>query len=391
MRRFLVLGAGLQGSACALDLLATTDAAVTLADRAPEHTAEFLAPYRNNRLSLVSIDARDGRSLRELIRGHDAVLSALPYYVNVDAARAAIDGTAHFSDLGGNIDVVGREQALNRAAETAGVSVIPDCGVAPGLANILAAEGIGRLDAVESVKMYVGGLPQRPQPPLNYTIVYSLEGVLDYYTTPSTIRRGGQLIDVDALSEVEEIDFPAVAARLEAFHTSGGASTMPWIYQDIPTVQYKTLRYPGHAALMRAIRDLGLFAIEPVDVRGQRVVPRDLFIAVADPRLRRHAPDLVAVRVEVVGTKAGQPAAVVFQLVDYYDAANDVSAMMRTTGYSLSIVAQMQTSGRIAAGVRVAYQAVPFDAYVAELRNRGIVIQDSGVGAVTDFPTPPPR
>jgi lysine 6-dehydrogenase len=391
MHRFLVLGAGLQGSACALDLLARTDSTVTLADRAPEHTAAFLDPYRNNRLSLVSMDARDDKSLRELIRGHDAVLSALPYYLNVDAARAAIDGAVHFSDLGGNIDVVRREEALSQAAEQAGVSVIPDCGVAPGLANILAAEGIRRLDAVESVKLYVGGLPQQPQPPLNYTIVYSLEGVLDYYTTPSTIRRGGHLIDVEALSEVEEIDFPSAGGRLEAFHTAGGASTMPWIFQDIKTIQYKTLRYPGHAALMRAIRDLGLFAVEPVDVRGQRVVPRDLFIAVVDPRLRRHAPDLVAVQVEVIGTRAGKPAAAVFQLVDYYDAANDVSAMMRTTGYSLSIVAQMQASGRIPAGVRVAYQAVPFDAYVAELRERGILIQESGDRGVTDFPTPPPR
>jgi lysine 6-dehydrogenase len=383
VRRYLVLGAGLQGSACALDLLSTTDATVTLADRIPEHAAAFLGAYRNARLTLASVDARDERQLHDLARGHDVVLSALPYYLNVQVARAAIDAGAHCSDLGGNVEIVRREESLDGIARKRGVSVVPDCGVAPGLANILAAEGIRRLDAVDSVRLYVGGLPLEPKPPLNYAIVYSLEGVLDYYTTPATIRRDGRLVDVDALSEVENISGLLPRGPLEAFHTAGGASTMPWQYTEIPTIEYKTLRYPGHAAVMRAIRDLGLLSPQAIDVRGVRVSPREVFVAVVDPRLRLDEPDLVAVRVEVRGAKNGGRAAVEFRLIDYYDAERRVSAMMRTTGYSLSIVGQMQAAGDIVPGVRVAYQAVPFRDYVGQLSRRGIDVQELDPAAVT--------
>ncbi|MBI4503740.1 MAG: saccharopine dehydrogenase NADP-binding domain-containing protein [Gemmatimonadetes bacterium] len=375
--RMLVLGSGLQGSACALDLLTTTDAKVTLADRAPEHVAPFLQPYRGKRLAVMAIDARDERSVREVLRGHAGVLCAFPYYLNVPMARLAIEAGAHFCDLGGNTEIVRQQEALGPAAEAKGVSVVPDCGVAPGMVNILAVEGIRRLEATDSVKLYVGGLPQHPQPPLNYSIVYSLEGVLDYYTTPSRIVRGGKVVEVDALSELELVEFPPPLGGLEAFHTAGGVSTMPWEIRGVQSMEYKTLRYPGHAAIMRAIRDLGLLSLEPVEVKGKQVVPRDAFIAVVDPKLRRSDPDLIALRVEVRGRAGGKPAAVMFQVLDYYDARHHVSAMMRTTGYSLSITGQMQAAGKVEPGVRVAYQAVPYQPYVDELKKRGIDIQET--------------
>ena len=165
-----------------------------------------------------------------------------------------------------------------------GISVIPDCGLAPGMVNILAAEGIRRMDRAEKVKIYVGGLPQPPEPPLNYQIVYSLEGALDYYTTPSWVLRGGKPVQVDALSEVEPVEFPAPVGTLEAFHTGGGISTMPFAYEGkIEVMEYKTLRYPGHVAIMRPIRELGLLGNEPIEVKGKQVVPRDLFIAAVQP------------------------------------------------------------------------------------------------------------
>jgi lysine 6-dehydrogenase len=235
-----------------------------------------------------------------------------------------------------------------------------------------------RMDRVESVKLYVGGLPQHPHPPLNYSIVYSLEGVLDYYTTPSWVLREGKPVQVEALSEIEEVAFPAPLGTLEAFHTAGGVSTMPWtVGSGVRTMEYKTLRYPGHAAIMKGIRQLGLIGTEPVDVKGTKVVPRDLFISVVDPLLRRSEPDLIALRVVVTGTKGGKPSRVSFQVLDYYDADLKVSAMMRTTAYSLSITGQMQVAGTIKPGVCVSYQATPFAAYVEELGKRGVVIQET--------------
>jgi lysine 6-dehydrogenase len=359
-----------------LDLLTTTDAKVTLADRSPERLAPFLTKFRGRRLAVLSVDARDEKNLRDVLKGQDVVLSALPYYFNVQMAKLAIEAGAHFADLGGNTDIVRAQEALDHAARARGVSVVPDCGVAPGMVNILAVEAMARLDSVESVRLFVGGLPQKPRPPLNYSLVYSLEGVLDYYTTPSWIVRRGKLVEVEALSEVETVAFPAPLGALEAFHTAGGISTMPWVFLGkVQSMEYKTLRYPGHAAIMHAIRELGLLDVEPLDVKGAKVIPRDLFIAAVDPKLRRSEPDLIVLRVVVEGKKSGRRSGVTFQLLDHYDPSLRVSSMMRTTGYSLSITGQLQATGRILPGVRVSYQATPFRAYVEELGKRGIEIR----------------
>jgi len=244
------------------------------------------------------------------------------------------------------------------------------------MVNIIAAEGIRRVGDAESVKIYVGGLPQKPEPPLNYQIVYSLEGALDYYTTPSWVLREGRPERVDALSELEDVPFPSPVGTLEAFHTGGGISTMPWVYSGkVRTMEYKTLRYPGHAAIMRPIREMGLLSLDPVKVRGTDVVPRDAFIAAVSPQLSKpNGRDLVALRVEVTG-KDGRRVA--WQLLDYYDEATGISAMMRTTGFSLAITGVMQVDGRISsAGVYTPDEAVPFQAYVDELRQRGVRIEE---------------
>ncbi|MBV6521796.1 MAG: Lysine 6-dehydrogenase [Gemmatimonadaceae bacterium] len=377
--RMLVLGAGLQGSACAYDLLQQSDVAeVAIADLDVGSLPAFLTPYVGQRLKPVVLDVRKSDAVREAMRGCTAVMSAIPYYFNLDLARLAVEAGVHFSDLGGNTEIVFQQKVLDADAIARNVSVVPDCGVAPGMVNILAQHGIDRLDAVDAVKIYVGGLPQHPEPPLNYQIVYSLEGVLDYYTTLSWVVRDGKRQRVKALSELESVDFPAPLGRLEAFHTAGGLSTMAFRYEGrIRTMEYKTLRYPGHAAIMEAIRDLGLLGQEPVDVKGVKVVPRDVAVAVMTPRLtRKQSPDLVALRVTVAGTRAGSPATVGWQLVDRCDETRGITAMMRTTGFSLSITGLMQGRGQILhRGVRTPDEAMPGAAYIAELAARGVMLQ----------------
>lgn len=377
--RMLVLGGGLQGSACAWDLLRTTDADVTLADARPDTLPVFLDQDRGTRLHVVGLDARDAGAARALMEGHAAAMSALPYYLNGVLARVAVDVGVHFADLGGNTDIVREQQQLDGRARERGVSIMPDCGLAPGMVNILAAEAVRRLDTVESVRCYVGGLPQDPQPPLKYTLVYSLEGVLDYYTTPAWILRDGHPVSVAALSEIEMIDFPEPAGRLEAFHTAGGISMMPWDFEGrIPVMEYKTLRYPGHAEIIKAIRELGLLDLAEVEVNGVTIRPRDLFVALADRKLRQpKARDLVALRVVATGTRGGKTSTVSFSLLDRFDEEHGISAMMRTTGYSLSITGQLQLAGHITrTGVTTAYEGMPFDRYVAGLAERGVVIQE---------------
>ena len=378
--KMLVLGAGLQGSACAFDLLRSPGVErVVIADIQVTEFPPFLEKLRSDtRLQPVTLDARDEKAVLALMRDADACMNALPYYFNFDMARLAAEAGCHYADLGGNTEIVFQQLELDAKAKEHGVSIVPDCGLAPGMVNILAAAGIAALDEADALRIRVGGLPQKPEPPLNYQIVYSIEGVLDYYTTESSVLRDGKPVGVEALSEVEPVEFPAPIGTLEAFHTAGGLSTMAHTNEGgLRNMEYKTLRYPGHADAMRTIRELGLLGLDPIDVKGQRIVPRDAFIAATEPVLKKPgSPDLVALRVEVDGVKDGAPTRVRYDLVDYMDEENRVSAMERTTGYSLSITGQMQVDGRISRkGAFTPDQGVPADHYVQELAKRGVRIE----------------
>jgi len=354
----LVLGAGLQGSACAFDLLQNCEVSeVRLADIHMEHLPDFLAPYSGKRLIPTPLDVRDREAVGALMRQSDAVMSAIPYYFNLDLARQAVDAGVQFCDLGGNTDIVFEQKKLDAEATAKGITVIPDCGLAPGMVNILAECGIKQLDAVDEVKIFVGGLPQNPEPPV----------------------RNGVRTQVKALSGREPIIFDAPVGELEAFHTAGGLSTMAFRYEgQIPSMEYKTLRYPGHAVIMEAIRDLGFLDRDPIDVKGGHVSPRDVAIATMGPRLTKPgSKDLVALRVTVRGAKGGKAAQIGWELVDFYDEQHGISAMMRTTGYSLSITGQMQARGDITLkGVHTPDECVPAEKYIAELGKRGVIIRE---------------
>jgi lysine 6-dehydrogenase len=381
--RMLVLGAGLQGSACAYDLMQNPEVSqVRLADLHFDHLPSFLAPLSGRRLLPTPLDVRDRDAVLAVMRESDAVMSAIPYYFNLQLAECAVEAGVHFCDLGGNTEIVFQQKALADRAIVKGITVVPDCGVAPGMVNILAEYGIRQLDTVDSVRIYVGGLPQHPEPPLNYQIVYSLEGVLDYYTTLSWVVRDGKRKQVTALSEREPVRFPAPVGELEAFHTAGGLSTMAWRYEgQIPTMEYKTLRYPGHAQIMEAIRDLGLLDTEPVEVKGagQKVIPREVFASVVAPKLTKpKGKDILALRVTVQGTKKGKPATRQFDLIDRYDEKHGISAMMRCTGYSLSITGQMQARGEVTPpGVWTPDECIDAPKYIAELRKRGMDVKET--------------
>jgi lysine 6-dehydrogenase len=376
--KILVLGGGAQGSACALDLARTPGVdGVVLADVDVSRPRAFLHPYLGSRVELRAVDAEDTAGVLALMSQADGVACALPYYFNAEMSRLAIEAGVHICDLGGHTEIVDEQMKLADAAIAAGVSVVPDCGLAPGMVNVLAQGGIDAMHETRSVRMLVGGLPQDPVPPLNYQVVYSMEGVLDYYTTPVLVLEGGEVVEKDALSEVETVDFPAPVGTLEAFLTAGGISRMPYRYRgEIETMTYKTLRFSGHAYLMRSMRDLGLFDTEPIDVDGQPVSPRDVFIAAATPHLvRPQGRDFVAMRVVVEGTRAGSPRTVTYEMLDLYDAELGVTAMMRTTGYSLAAIVRLQVAGEIRPGVHAPWESVPAEMYVRMLGERGVRIE----------------
>ncbi len=381
--KFLVLGGGAQGSAAAFDLLRQEHVTeVVLGDLNLDVIPDFLKPFVGWKLSLKRVDAYDEGSVNAALTGVDGVVCALPYFFNLNMTRLALEAGAHFCDLGGNTEIVGQQRDLHDLAVSKGVSVVPDCGLAPGMVNILAQAGIDHLDETDSVKIRVGGLPQHPKPPLNYQIVYSMEGVLDYYTTEALMLEDGEIKNVDALSGLEPVSFPEPVGELEAFFTAGGISTMPFRYRgQIRHMEYKTLRYPGHAEIMKAIRELGLLSMDSVEVGGQRVVPRRAFIATVSPKLRNpDGDDLVALRVEIAGKWHGEDKTIRYDLIDYYDKEYGITAMMRTTGYSLALTGLMQVDGRIGEpGVHTPDECVPAEAYISELAQRNIRIERTDI------------
>ncbi len=372
----LVLGGGLQGSACTFDLLGQDDVeSVVIADLQPERP-RTIAPGEG-RLRLLELDFAAEEEVRRAMEGCDVALSAAPYQFNGDLARLAIETGCDYCDLGGHTEIVFQQLAMGERARRADCTVIPDMGLAPGLSNVLAAEGVRWLDRAEEVRMYVGGLPAHPEPPLNYQIVFSLEGAIDYLTTPSWILEDGHLKQEPPLTGIERLEFDDLGT-LEAFHTAGGASTLPWRFENrVGYLAYKTLRYPGHAELMRAIRDLGLLSDEPVQVGSQEVVPRDLFIAAATPRLMRPGePDLVVLRVRVSGERGGEPRTLTWNLIDREDPKTGITAMMRCTGFTLSIVGLLMGRDVIAeTGVLAPDEGIPCEPLVEELGRRGVRIR----------------
>lgn len=381
--RYVVLGGGRQGLACAYDLLRHGEGEVVLADLAKFSLPPFLRGA-GERLRVQPLDVRDASRLAETIAGADAVFNATPYHFNLGVTRAAVAAGTHVCDLGGNTEIVLRQLELDGEARARRCSILPDCGLAPGLVNILAAGAIRELDRATRVRILTGGLPQEPHPPLNYQLVYSLDGVLDYYTSAAIALEDGEVVEREALSELERVEFPGLG-ELEAFVTAGGISTMPYSYRGkVSSMTYKTLRYPGHAEKMRTLRDLGLLSLDEVSVDGAKVRPREVTKAVLTPLLGR-GKDLVAVRVEAEGERGNTRWLIRYDLLDRYDEDTGISAMERTTGFGLAICGLFQAAGKVPPGAHTPDEAIAAEDYVAALERRGVRVNrtevEVGVGA----------
>jgi lysine 6-dehydrogenase len=389
MYSYLVLGAGKQGLAAAYDAALFGSASrLVLADgrafaaRAALHRLKALLGPAGRKISLsaAGVDGRRKNDLKRLLKGHHAVLSALPYYLNVNVVEAAIAARANYCDLGGYFEATRLVLDRNARAKKAGVTLVPDCGVSPGMNNSLAACGIDQLDEPREVHMYCGGLPQTPRPPLNYKIVFNLEGLLGNYFGKAYVLRDGEVALMPSFSEREELEFPAPLGKLEAVTTGGATSTCPWTYRGrLKSYDYKTLRYPGHYEKIQFLKDLGLLETSPVDVNGVQVVPRQLFVAAAGPRLNfPDDRDFLVLRVIVGGRTGGRPARIVYDVLDAFDPKTGFTAMQRTTGFSAAVVLEMLAQGKVAEkGAVPVEKAVPGRAFLEEIRKRGIDVKET--------------
>jgi lysine 6-dehydrogenase len=308
--------------------------------------------------------------------------------LNLGLAKAAIEARCHFADLGGNNTVVRQELALAGKAEKRGVAIAPDCGLSPGMASILGGELVNRLGGrADALKLYVGGLPEKPMPPFHYQLVFSVEGLINEYVEPASILRKGKMVTVEPLTEPEEFHM-AGFAQLVAFHTSGGTSTLPETFEGrVGECFEKTLRYPGHFDLLCELKALGLFSSDKMKIGKAEIAPRAVMSKVFEGKFAGKGPDVCIMRLEahesvrtpgvrgLLGTRL-QGRVASFTLVDHYDPKTDMSAMMRTTAFPASIVLQMLASGAIAKrGAVLQERDVPADLFLDEMEKRGIKIQ----------------
>jgi lysine 6-dehydrogenase len=368
----------MMGSAAAYDMARSPDVArITLADADAKRAGD--AATRLNRLSRgkkihpLRADAGNAKTMAHRMRDHDAVLSCVPYFFNLELAKAAIQAGCHFADLGGNNTVVAQELALEKKAVKQGVALAPDCGLSPGMASILAGELMRRVGGkADALHIYVGGLPVKPKPPFHYQLAFSAEGLINEYVEPCRILRKRKIQEIEPLSELEAFMMPGFPP-LEAFHTSGGTSTLVETFQGkVGECFEKTLRYAGHYAMMRGLYDLGLFSSTPIQLGKQEVAPRRLLTRLFTEKFAGHAPDLVILRVEA---RVKQRVAS-FTVVDRYDPATKMTAMMRTTAWPASVIVQMLAAGRIPkrGGVRQEID-VPFDRFSKAMAERGVAIR----------------
>jgi len=380
---YAVLGSGRQGTAAAYDMARWGDArCVILADLDLE-VARRAAEWVNALLDAsiaepIQVDVTDLEAVERLLTGVDAFLSAVPYVYNLEITRAAIQARAHMCDLGGNTEIVRQQHGFDAEARAAGISVIPDCGVVPGMGASLVVYATELLDEATDIYMWDGGIPQKPRPPFNYLLTFHIAGLTNEYAEPAIFIRDGEVVEVEPITELERVEFPEPIGTLEAFVTSGGTSTMPWTWHGrLRTLQNKTLRYPGHFAQMRAFCDLGLWELTPIQVGGVEVVPREVFQALFEPKVTFPGDkDIVIVRVKAVGKKDDRDAEVVVELVDRFDEETGFTAMERTTGWSAAIVAQMMARGQTPRGAGGVETFVPGRPFVEELRRRGVNVTE---------------
>src|SRR5688500_17471305 len=316
------------------------------------------------------------------MRSNDSCICGVTYFHNLRLARAAIDARANFCDLGGNNAVVDAEHALDSEARAAGVRITPDCGLAPGMVSVLVAHGAERFETLEEVHIRVGGLPQHPRPPLDYQLVFSVEGLINEYVERARVIRDGRLVEVESMTEIESLEFPEPFGRMEAFQTSGGTSTLPETFAGrLRELDYKTIRYPGHCERFKLLLDLGLAGSDEVEVDGARLSPRRLLGAMLTRHLPADEPDLVFVRVEFKGRMTVDEAAVRtlrYDIIDRQDERTGLSAMMRTTAFPASIIAQMMARGETSGtGAVPQERSVPPRRFVEELVARNIIINES--------------
>lgn len=332
--RATILGAGKMCGPAADYLVRNPEVQkVQILDKSIDAVIDVAKKLNSSKISFGSVDVTDLSAVVRAIRGSDAVLSLVPYRFNSMLAKAALNAGCNFLDLGGNNEIVDQQLSLHEEVKRRNLLMVNNCGLAPGLAPMIAKQLYGEFDHVDSVQLRVGGLPQDPQGRLKYALMFSVEGLVNEYSEPCTAIRNGKLVQLAPMEELEELEFP-YSMKLEAFNTSGGVSRLPQTLQGkVCNLDYKTIRYPGHAQeYKRLLQEAG---------------SRKKLEAMLLDMLPQGKEDVMLMRVTATGSKGADTFTISYELVDHYDPKTGFTAMMKTTAYPAAILMHLIGTGRI--------------------------------------------
>lgn len=375
-----VVGAGAIGAAIVRELCRHDDVdQVQVCDTRSRALQDLHSSIEHNgMLRSFQVDARDLGVLSQILRESDCVVSSAPSELNPDMAELCLDLGVNFCDLGGNEDLVRQELALDERAQEKAVWIVPNCGLAPGLVNVLAMRGIEAFDEATTASIRVGDVPLHPEPPFNFRISWSAERIIDDYTRPAQHIVDGELVEVDALTNDETIHFDGPFDNMEAFCTQGGLSTLTdTLSEHLTSFDHKTIRWPGHVHQMRFLIGLGFGQDRKIGVRTH-LTYRDLLVRRMRDRLSGDYEDAVLMRVMVQGIKDGDPKTLIYEMIERYDEEHNLTAMMRCTSLPIVVVAKMIAGRTISGGgADVPEAIVPKDKYCEALKTYGMEIKES--------------
>jgi len=376
--KVLVVGCGNIGSVAAKDLAESMRSIkVVVADKNEAKAKDVAEKIRKDNVSWIQLDVTNHNKLVDALENFDLAMGFLPGKLGYHLLKACIDARKDLVDVSYMPE---KPPELNDEAVKANVTIIPDCGLAPGISNILVGHAVAKIDKVQAVHVMVGGLPEKPVPPLGYVITWSPENLVDEYVRKVTIVKEERKVEVEALSGLEEVNFPNFG-KLEAFYTDG-LRTLLHTITDVYDMWEKTLRYLGHAEKIKLLKALGFFEEEKIAVEGVGVSPRKLTVKLFERKLwRPEVKDVVVLKVEVSGVKNGRETRYVYHLLERYDEKRGVTAMARTTAYPASIMAQFMLKKTITEkGVippeKIGMNNELFHLFLGKLDKRGIRITE---------------
>lgn len=386
--RILVLGIGKQGSVLVKDLVKSDEVTEIVAgDADVKRLKQYVNELASEKVKARHVDVTDNVKLLKLMKtGFNVVASALPWKFNIDVAKAAIEAGIDYVDLGAYPNIF----KLNEAAKVAQVTAIPSCGLDPGIDSILEAYGANKLDKVEKIHMWCGGIPQKNTPaysnPLRYKISWMWEGVIAMSCGTTKILRDRKIVEVNKLANPEIIRFPEPVGECEAFYTGAPLLLIEQLgLKDVREAWSKTVRWPGHCDIWKKLIALGFTRTDlHLKIRECEITPREFFVELGKKILQyeKGEGDLVVMKVDVIGEKNKEKTIYSYELIDFYDQENSITAMSRTTAYPCSIVVQMiargdiKEKGVIHAG-KIGWNKQLAETFLSELEKRGIHINET--------------